>query len=1197
METNNSTLPIGTILHSSKYSYKIVKVLGQGSFGITYLANVMMDGPLGSLESNMHVAIKEFFVKNLNDRDGYNVTSIKDNDMLKAFKHHFQNEVQALSKLKHPNIVKMIGSFDANQTSYYVMEYVEGTSLDKGIDLAGHFSEEKAIGIIKSICSAVQYMHDNNVLHLDIKPNNIILSNDGRVILIDFGMATILDEYGSTVEFNGGTPGYAPLEQMSGSGNTKVSPATDVYAIAATLYKMLTGERAPEAVQILNDGFPTDKLLRYNIREKVIKAIKMSMEPLSKNRIQSVNDFVDVLEKGNILNKERTNSEHKDTIKSQNKVDGSIVNPLPEPYSIHIVYMLNDKDSEGLGYDISLNSKTYNNFKIFYKSKKIAEECRYGEIYPDVKSYMSSHGFFSREHWELEGRSLSKSKYKGNVDVSIELCYRENLQEKKFLRKEEHVNNTQLAKEVWGMIRLNSIRRRTSAEVHKYMIKVLRYEPIQLKGDTEKVAITYIPQSPNIKDCYNLLLTPSEISASKVMSIKVGGEEWNNSKFVSHHVYFKIDFDEFLKRLSALLVRSELIPFSQEEYSESPSSITIRIYNREGMYAEYISQFISGKTFGNLVSIPVIMSKTIIDSVPGVKDILQNASQILQEPVQTDKDIFTVKCPQCGAKLMVRDTAGIEYKNITCPKCKHHGRMFADFKGVSEYGFYPMTVGDAEYGTEEVLKIPVIDPIPMPDHLYLKLMPNNKVGTGYKIWLHPIDQNCNTILIYKDGKNVVDWDGPYCNRLEDDVKQFLLQKGFLSKKHWEVETFTTPTGPDFGFTVEFEAISDNVEDGGKPITFVRYVSNAHPHYHHILLDAIKALLDVPSVSKSLKEANLSMIKSLDEDTFFPADEKMSTAEDCIRIFSISKNLSFEYFEPGLLLLDDSGEGFMNKVAGGLTFNNVNINKSDFVASNDSYKSLEDYVSRNVQKLRQSYNFITYRSLNDYVECCHLVKQYGLRGRLSQETDAMAFAVEDRISDKIVELTYGDRKCYLEYGGGVIEVLGNSLETSHINPSDIKDEIVLNDDNALAMLMVSIARWYYAITSDKYYTDDTLLNSNPFPIYFVITDRNHRLIYSQEVIQAYSSLPCKQSVKISFSDSFDLYLKIGGLDYQSILTELGGDISKDKGKLYPLNISDRFPSVPKNIKATVDFDAKDMFNIFLQDVDSDREVKISFLDLV
>ena len=133
MDTYSKTLPKGSILQGKSYNYCIEKVLGQGSFGITYMASVKMQGELGSIDANVKVAIKEFFMKEINGREGSTVTSGSKGGLFADYRRMFVREALNLSKLQHPNIIRILENFDGNGTSYYVMEYVDGNNLNKYI--------------------------------------------------------------------------------------------------------------------------------------------------------------------------------------------------------------------------------------------------------------------------------------------------------------------------------------------------------------------------------------------------------------------------------------------------------------------------------------------------------------------------------------------------------------------------------------------------------------------------------------------------------------------------------------------------------------------------------------------------------------------------------------------------------------------------------------------------------------------------------------------------------------------------------------------------------------------------------------------------------------------------------------------------------------------------------------------------------
>lgn len=287
------------VLEGALYKYKIKKTLGQGSFGITYLANVQMKGKLGTLDSNMTVAIKEFYMRDINGRDGETVTSGNKGGLFDDYKKKFEREATNLSKLEHPNIVKVLESFEANGTIYYVMEYIDGVSLDKKIEEKKRLDYKICIKYSKQIGSALAFMHKEHMLHLDVKPANIMLRNSDDAVLIDFGLSKQYDENGepeSSTKVGGGTPGYAPLEQANYHEGKDFPVVMDVYALGGTMFKMLSGCRPPEASDILNEGFPAKDLEKVNVPHQLIGCIEKAMHPTKKNRYQTITSFIDAVE-------------------------------------------------------------------------------------------------------------------------------------------------------------------------------------------------------------------------------------------------------------------------------------------------------------------------------------------------------------------------------------------------------------------------------------------------------------------------------------------------------------------------------------------------------------------------------------------------------------------------------------------------------------------------------------------------------------------------------------------------------------------------------------------------------------------------------------------------------------------------------------------------------------------------------------
>ena len=284
-------LIIGTLLHGG--TYKIEKILGQGSFGITYLAEHTNLGK--------KVAIKEFFMKELNSRgeDG-SITGMSDSSLSQNYCQKFKKEAINLSRLDHPNIVRVTDSFSENGTFYYVMDFIEGQNLNDYVK-SHYIDEAEAVSIIKSVADALIYMHEEkHMLHLDLKPGNVMRRNsDGHVFLIDFGLSKHYSTDGqpeTSTTIGLGTAGYAPIEQGNQAKNGEFRPTIDVYALGATFYKLLTRETPPPASDLVSD----DELLENKLREKgvsdnLIKVVTEAMCPNVRKRTQTIREF-----KGNL---------------------------------------------------------------------------------------------------------------------------------------------------------------------------------------------------------------------------------------------------------------------------------------------------------------------------------------------------------------------------------------------------------------------------------------------------------------------------------------------------------------------------------------------------------------------------------------------------------------------------------------------------------------------------------------------------------------------------------------------------------------------------------------------------------------------------------------------------------------------------------------------------------------------------------
>ena len=289
------TLQPNTLLQGGRY--KIIKTLGQGGFSITYLA----------LQSGLErqVAVKEFFMKDCCERDEstshVTLGTAGMREQVSRFREKFLKEARNIAKLNHPNIVRIIDVFEENGTAYYVMEYAEGGSLKDKVEAQGHLSEAVATRYIKQVAEALDYIHQRKMNHLDVKPGNIVLTENDDAVLSGFELARQYDavtgEQTSTT-LVGFTEGYAPIEQFRQGGVGSFTPETDIYALGATLFKLLTGITPPPASDVLNDGVPIGELEKRGVSPKVIDLITHAMEPKKKDRIHSAAEFLNGLKGG-----------------------------------------------------------------------------------------------------------------------------------------------------------------------------------------------------------------------------------------------------------------------------------------------------------------------------------------------------------------------------------------------------------------------------------------------------------------------------------------------------------------------------------------------------------------------------------------------------------------------------------------------------------------------------------------------------------------------------------------------------------------------------------------------------------------------------------------------------------------------------------------------------------------------------------
>ena len=229
--------------------YRILRCIGQGGFGITYLAR--------HIPSGQQVVIKENMPAGFSHRSESTMHIIPTaagevEDLFNWSLDRFLKEAAILTRLHHPNIVKVGESFTALGTAYYVMEYIDGAELHKAAPPPDKINEAWLRPILCKLLEALNHIHSCDLLHRDIKPNNILLDKRGEPTLIDFGTArSLISERSATMIES---PGYSPLEQLQ--KHSKKGPWIDIYSLGSTMYRLLTGQNPPRSIDRLTDADP-----------------------------------------------------------------------------------------------------------------------------------------------------------------------------------------------------------------------------------------------------------------------------------------------------------------------------------------------------------------------------------------------------------------------------------------------------------------------------------------------------------------------------------------------------------------------------------------------------------------------------------------------------------------------------------------------------------------------------------------------------------------------------------------------------------------------------------------------------------------------------------------------------------------------------------------------------------------------------
>ena len=300
-------LQVGTILHGT---YKIESYLSSGGFGNTYLAK--------NIEFDETYAIKEFFVKGVCQRDGNSTTiSVSNAENTNSFdqqREKFKKEARRLRSLNNPHIVKVYDLFEENGTAYYVMDYVDGENLSARLKRTKTPLSETAVrNYLSQILDGLDAVHNAGMLHLDIKPANIMVDSHYVVKLIDFGASKQQSTVGGATASTGisYTNGYAPSEQMAQSYD-KFGPWTDFYALGATVYKLLTNQDPPSVTDLSEDE-TEDKHLALpmpNVSEEMKMLVVWMMQV---NRLRRPKNIGEILRK---ISTETNNNEETKTYSS-----------------------------------------------------------------------------------------------------------------------------------------------------------------------------------------------------------------------------------------------------------------------------------------------------------------------------------------------------------------------------------------------------------------------------------------------------------------------------------------------------------------------------------------------------------------------------------------------------------------------------------------------------------------------------------------------------------------------------------------------------------------------------------------------------------------------------------------------------------------------------------------------------------------
>jgi serine/threonine-protein kinase len=289
----------GHYLHNDKY--QLLNVLGEGGFSLTYrgLWKTEVQGDLGKLPTYLPVCIKEYFLKDYCRRNQYSyfveTTTESGKEFFEKNKEKVIREAEILSEIHHPHVVGVLEVFKQNNTVYIVMEFIAGHSLRQEVEQNGVMNEDQLKKIIFKIGQALEYIHEKNILHLDIKPNNILIDKMGNPKLIDFGISKrygFANDQETSTMLLAASKGYASVEQYDSDAMQVFSPRPDIYSLGATMYYLLTGQAPTESILRPTKGLTPPRELNPAISEETERVVLRAMELNAENRYSTVREML-----------------------------------------------------------------------------------------------------------------------------------------------------------------------------------------------------------------------------------------------------------------------------------------------------------------------------------------------------------------------------------------------------------------------------------------------------------------------------------------------------------------------------------------------------------------------------------------------------------------------------------------------------------------------------------------------------------------------------------------------------------------------------------------------------------------------------------------------------------------------------------------------------------------------------------------